>query len=437
MSTQVYLAPHKRKPRRSVRAISRKELEAGRVPGFEPGSVLDSQHLLISALLPPAVKEFLAQCETEVARICGSRHARDEALLSRWGTQAGSIYLGGQKVAVQKPRVRGRDGERRLETYEQFQDPKLFDQQVFEAGIRHVTQRDYEKGLPKIAASFGMSKSKVSRTWIKSTQNQLEKLRTRGLGEFGIIAVFIDGKRFAKLGVVVALGIGSDGRKHVLGIYESSTENSSACLALLEDLERRGLPSSEILFVVDGGSGLNKALDQKYQIHDPKGRRAYRVRCFVHKWRNIADVLNEKQRGEVAGLYWAIREARDLTQALECSAALERALVKFNGSALKSYLEAKDDLLALHRLGLSSQLRKYFSTTNPIESLNSLLEEDLRRVKRWRDSNHFQRWLATACLQNENRMRRIRGYRSLLALTVKLQVLCNTEKSVDTDTQAA
>jgi putative transposase len=437
MSTQIYLANKKRKPRRQVIAISSKELESGQVPGFEPGVMLDSQYLLITALLPPAVKEFLAQCEREVAGICGKKHAREDGLLSRWGTQAGSIYLGGQKVAVQKPRVRGADGEKQLSTYEQFQDPKLFDQQVFQDGLRRVSQRDYVKGLPKIAASFGMSKSKVSKSWVKATENQLEKLRTRGLKDLGITAVFIDGKRFSKLGAVVALGVGADGRKHVLGLYQSSTENSAACRELLDDLDRRGLPESELLFIVDGGSGLNKALDEKYQAHDPKNRRAYRVRCYVHKWRNITDVLTPKQSEEAAGLFWAIREARDLTQATECAASLEKLLGKFNASALASFLEAKDDLLALHRLGLSAQLRRFFSTTNPIESLNSLLEEDMRRVKRWQDSAHFQRWLATACLQNEKRMRRIRGFRSLPALVVRIQSLCTHEKTVDRDGQAA
>jgi putative transposase len=437
MSTHVYLAQKNRKPRRKVVAVSRSQLDAGQVPGFEDGVMLDSQYLLITALLPPAVKEFLNQCDREVAELCGGRHSRGEGLLSRWGTQTGSIYLGGQKVAVEKPRMRSEEGEHKLTTYEQFQDPKLFDQHVFQEGLRRVTQRDYATGLPKIAASFGMSKSKVSRTWVKATENQLEKLRTRDLASFGVVAVFIDGKRFAKLGAVVALGVGRDGRKHVLGIYQSSTENSAACRELLDDLERRGLPESEILFVVDGGSGLNKALNEKYQINDPKKRRAYRVRCFVHKWRNIADVLTEKQRSEAAPLFWSIREARDLTQAIECAAVLERLLAKLNGSALASFLEAKDDLLSLHRLGLSAELRRFFSTTNPIESLNSLLEEDMRRVKRWQDSSHFQRWLATACLQNERRMRRIRGYRALSPLVVRLQSLCSHQKIVDGDTQAA
>ncbi len=115
MSTQIYLANKKRKSRRKVTAISRRQLEAEQVPGYEEGVMLDSQHLLISALLPPAVKEFLAQCEREVASLCGKSHARGEDLLSRWGTQQGSIYLAGQQVAVDKQRVRGPKGEQVLE----------------------------------------------------------------------------------------------------------------------------------------------------------------------------------------------------------------------------------------------------------------------------------------------------------------------------------
>jgi transposase-like protein len=437
MSTEVSIPLKKRKSRRKIIPVTEAELKENRVPGFEEGVVLDSQYLLISALLPPAVKEFLTLCEAEVEALCGARYSRGTSDLNRWTSQRGSVLIGGQRVAIERPRVRGPGGEKKIEIYERFQDPKLFDQSVFQEGIRKVSQRDYVSGLPKIAASFGMAKSSVSRSWVKSTQKQLDILLNRSLKELEIVSVFIDGKRFSKLGVVIALGISAGGQKHVLGIYQSSTENSSACKELLDDLERRGLPERELLFVVDGGPGLNKALEEKYQTHEPKKRRALRVRCFIHKWRNIEETLTPKQQEEAAPLFWAIRDAHDLTQAMECAHALERCLGKHNASALRSFHEAKDDLLALHRLGLSGQLRKFFSTTNPIESLNFLLEEDMRRVKRWRDSTHFQRWLATACLQNEKRMRRVRGFSSMPALRVRLRSLCNPETSLDNVASAA
>ena len=255
MSTHVYLANKKRKPRRKVVAVSHAELKGGAIPGYEEGEMLDSQYSLISALLPPSVKEFLVLCEQEVEAICGPRHARGHGEYDRWTPQQGSIVLGGQRVAVVKPRVRGPGGEKVLQTYAEFQNPAKFDQQVFQEGLRRVSQRDYAKGLPKIAASFGFSKSTVSRSWVKGTEKQLEKLRTRSLSGLGIVAVFIDGKRFSKLGSIVALGVGADGRKHVLGIYQSSTEHSTPCRNLLDDLERRGLPEGELLFIVDGAAG--------------------------------------------------------------------------------------------------------------------------------------------------------------------------------------
>ena len=404
----------------------------------DAGEVIDSRHLLISALLPPAVKAFLADVDAEVAGLCGTRYSHGAQAL-RWGSQRGSIVLGRQRVAVERPRIRDRDGrELPVETYARFQDPELFDEAVFSEGIKRVSQRDFEAGLPKIAASFGVSKSAVSRSWIRTTQKQVEQLLSRDLGPLKITAVYIDGKRFEKLGVVVALGVSDDGRKFVLGIYQSSTENSAACRELLDDLERRGLPESGLLFVVDGGSGLNKALDEKYELSRPERRRAVRVRCWVHKWRNIEDALDEKDCREIKPLFAAVREAPDLSRAQAAAQVLEAALRRVNASALRSWCEAKDDLLNVHRLGVGPLLRATLSTTNPIESLNSLLEEDLRRVKRWRNSEHFQRWLATACLRNEKRMRRMKGHRGLAALVIRLGQLCAPRpEKLDTETHAA
>lgn len=394
---------------------------------------IDTQHLLISTLLPPAVKAFIAECESEVEKLCGDRY-RHGKINHRWGSQNGSIILGNQNVALEVPRVRGKGGkEVRLQTYQDFQDPRLFDQAVFTEGIKKVSQRDYAKGVSKIANSFGLTKSSVSRKWVKATAKKIEDLQKRSLKEMDIRAVFIDGKRFSKHGVIIALGVASDGRKFVLGIYQADTENSKSCINLLNDLQMRGLPESGLLFVVDGGSGLNKALEDKYQVHDKKNRRAIRIRCFVHKWRNIEKALGDASH-KAMGLFWALRDAKDMTEAKVVSDRLESVLRDLNLSALESYREAKEDLLVIHELKLSRDLKTFFSTTNPIESLNSLLEEDMRRVKHWKNSEHFQRWLATYCLVSEKKMRKIRGYRNLPGLWILLRKL--TEKNlVDTNQQ--
>ena len=414
--------------RKSLVRIDQEQAQRGEFC-WPDGSPIDSEHMLISLLLPAAVKEFYRKLEAEVAAVCGGRYCRAE-LPVRWGTQTGSIYLGGQKVAIKRQRVRdiGKGREVGMKTYEDFQNPAIFEAQVFREGLRHVSQRDYGQGVQKIAGSFGFGRSTVSKHWKNATEKQLKELNSRSLKELDLLAVFIDGKRFGKLGVVVALGVSSAGRKYTLGIYEANTENAATCLALLSDLEKRGLPQSGLLFIVDGGSGLNSALEQKYSIQDPKRRTALRLRCHAHKWRNLEDALGKDSAAATtaASLFWAMRDAKDGVEARAHVAALKKLLRKANLSALRSFEEAEPDLLLVHELGLSGRLKKFFSTTNPIESFNSLLEEDMRRVKRWRDSEHFQRWLATAALNNEKRMHRVRGFAGLPALKQVIERLCPT-----------
>lgn len=422
---------------KSVNKINRKKLKYAKKSDIVENRFenldgpIDTQHLLISTLLPPAVKMFMAEIESEVEKICGDRY-RHGKTNHRWGSQNGSIVLGNQNIALEVPRVRAKDGsEVKLKTYQDFQDPRLFDQAVFTEGIKKVSQRDYEKGIGQIANSFGFKKSSVSRKWIKATSKKIDELQKRSLKEMDIRAVFIDGKRFAKHGVIIALGVGSSGQKSVLGIYQADTENSRSCLNLLNDLEKRGLPESGLIFIVDGGSGLNKALEEKYLVHEKKKRRAVRIRCYVHKWRNIEKTLGAEAH-KALGLFWALRDAKDLAEAKVVSDRLESILRNLNLSALASYLEAKEDLLVIHELKLSKKLKTFFSTTNPIESLNYLIEEDMRRVKRWKDSKHFQRWCATFCLAAEKRMRKIHGYQSLPGLWVLLRKLTE-QNDVDTN----
>jgi transposase-like protein len=427
---------------KAVRKINRKSLKHAKrteilTDKFESlTGPIDTRHMLISLMLPPAIKMFIQDMEKEVDLLCGSRYQHGKTN-HRWGTQKGSIVLGNQHVAIEKARVRNpTSGEEvNLEVYEKFQNPKEFEQEVFSEGLRHVSQRDYKKGVNKIANSFGFSKSSVSRKWIKMTAKKIEELQTRSLKEMDIRAVFIDGKRFSKYGVLIALGVAASGQKFILGIYQASSEDHESCLNLLSDLEKRGLPSEGLLFIVDGGSGLNKALNLKYYCDDRLRRKAIRIRCHVHKWRNIESALGEDSH-KVLGLFWAIKDAKDLAEAKVISDRLESVLRELNLSALHSYQEAKEDLLAIHELQLSNQLKKFFSTTNPIESLNSLLEEDLRRVKNWKNSGHFQRWLATYSLANEQRMRKVRGFKDLPALWVKLRLLTE-KKEIDLGNQVA
>ena len=93
----------------------------------------------------------------------------------------------------------------------------------------------------------------------------------------------------------------------------------------------------------------------------------------------------------------ALQHAYDLPTYQEAKAALDALkpeLALMNESAQNSLEEGLEETLTLHRLGLMPQLKQSFRTTNCIESLNSMVAQLTRNVKRWTNSNQRSRWLA-------------------------------------------
>jgi putative transposase len=90
--------------------------------------------------------------------------------------------------------------------------------------------------------------------------------------------MMLDGLQIADRTHFVALGISTEGVKIPLGLWEGSTENATLVAMLLADLVDRGLdPGQAILFVIDGGKALRRA------IKDVFGEHALVHRCHRHK----------------------------------------------------------------------------------------------------------------------------------------------------------
>ena len=101
--------------------------------------------------------------------------------------------------------------------------------------------------------------------------------------------------------------------------------------------------------------------------------------------------------------------------------AIRRDLEERNLSAVGSLGEGFEETLTLHRLGLFPLLGISLKTTNCLESIFSQVERRTGRVSHWKNSSQKLRWLATALLVIEPRLRRIRGYRHLPRLREALQ----------------
>jgi len=187
-------------------------------------------------------------------------------------------------VPVRRPRVRSADDERELPvvTYEYFADRDPLQRAVMDRMLAGVSTRKFARvGEPvgeqveRTASATG--KSTISELFIEKTRTALGELMARRLDDVRLAVMMLDGLEIAGRVHVVALGITTEGVKIPLGLWEGSTENATLARSLLADLVERGLdPGQAILFVLDGGKALRRA------IKDVFGEHALVHRCHRH-----------------------------------------------------------------------------------------------------------------------------------------------------------
>jgi transposase-like protein len=124
-------------------------------------------------------------------------------------------------------------------------------------------------------------------------------------------------------------------------------------------------------------------------------------------------------------------------KAKEKLAKIRKELQLINQSAVSSLDEGMEETLTLHRLGLFRELGVSFKTTNCIESLMALVEQRTDKVDYWRNSDQKHRWLATALLDIEPRLRKVKGYKYLPKLRAAIQRAIETDEGTPEVREAA
>src|SRR6478672_11683552 len=365
--------------------------------------------------------------QEEVRELVGERSQRQaERRANRWGSERGYCVVMGQKVPVQRPRVRTTDDkEVRLGSYEMFHRGEPLTETVWENLMLGLSTRRYGQAVRQFTEAYGLEKSAVSEHFVEASRTKLKELMERRLDKMDLCALLIDATPFEGQQMVAALGIGQDGRKTILGIRQGATENATVVGELLGDLVSRGLDFTEPrLYVLDGGKALAAAV-KKYA-----GESAAIQRCQVHKRRNVLDHLTDEQEPGVAkGLNaaYALEECAAAKQALN---QLHRELMDLNPSAARSLGEGMEETLTVHRLHVPMQLRKTLASTNVIESAFSIVERVCRNVKRWHGGDQRERWVGSGLLVAQKQFRRITGYKQIPALIRELETLAPSKKSV-------
>ncbi|MCX7921748.1 MAG: transposase, partial [Clostridia bacterium] len=199
---------------------------------------------LLSLSVQLGVKALKIMLEDEVITHAGQKGKHNQLRSAyRHGYEKSSVTLGGQKISIDKPRVRSKDGNKELpiETLTYFQQEDILNHAILKKIIHGISMRNYQNTLDEVPEqSQSVSKSSVSRRFTKVTEKLLQEFLERPLDDsFPII--MLDGVRLGEYLVIVALGISNEGKKKILGIIEGSTENAKICTDLLQNIIERGL----------------------------------------------------------------------------------------------------------------------------------------------------------------------------------------------------
>lgn len=378
---------------------------------------------LLAMSVAAGMAVMAAMFEAEIAGVCGPKGKHDPGRAAvRHGAGKGSVTLGGRRVPVTRPRARTLDGnEVPLASYEHFAAEDLLTQVVMERMLAGVaTRRHIRTGEPvgeKVSGTEkSTSKSAVSRRFVRQTETALGQLMARDLTGLDITVLMLDGEHMAQRCVVVALAITADGTKVPVGLWEGSTENKTVVRSLLADLVERGLRFDDgLLVVIDGAKALSAAVREVF------GVKAAIQRCTLHKRRNVADHLPDKDKAWVDAKLVKAFNHPDPDTGLRNVKSLAAQLEKTHPGAAASLREGLEEMFTVTRLGIDGRLARTLTTSNPTESMISIARATNRNVTRWRDGQMVLRWTAAGMLNAERSFRRIKGHKQMPQLVAGLK----------------
>ena len=380
-------------------------------------SMIGQAQLSIEDLLGHLSRQFVEQLLVLSAQsVAGAQHKGRRTGDVRWhGSQSGVVNLGKTKLRVQRPRLRGARGEVKVPAYDALSTDTDLSRRIADILVCNVSTRKYARVVHRCADELGISKSAVSRHFVKQSAQAWTELMSRDLSQIDFVAVYVDGLIVAKHHIIAAVGVDAQGTKHVLGLAPGSSENAKVVKDLLCGLARRGVDLNvPRLWVIDGSKALRSGIEQLC------GKDAKVQRCRIHKIRNVIERLPKERAEQVR---WLMKQAfkLDAAKGKQRLKELAKDLRAQHPDAAGSVLEGIDEMFTITELGITGELARCLATTNVIESPNSVVRRVSGRVTNYKDADMALRWTAAGFIEAEKSFKKLRGYADLKILINSLR----------------
>ena len=323
------------------------------------------QHL--GQMVRSTVEETLnAMLDAEADHLCNAqRYERTDARTDqRAGHYTRKLHTQAGEVELKVPKLRKATFEtaiiERYKRRESSVEEALMEMYLAGVSVRRV--EDITQALWGMRVSAGTVSDLNQKMY-----ERIEAWRNRPI-EGTYPYVYLDGISLKRtwggevrnVAVLVAVGVGADGYRDILGIAEGCKEDKAGWSGFLAYLKQRGLRCPE-LFISDKCLGLIESLDEYYP--DAKWQR-----CMVHFYRNVFSVTPKGRVKHVAAMLKAIHAQEDLAAAREKAEAVVAKLTEMKlPAAAEKVREGIEETLTYY--GFPEKHRRQIRTNNPLERI--------------------------------------------------------------------
>jgi transposase-like protein len=339
----------------------------------------------LGELVRGTVEETLnSMLDAEADALCGAQ--RYERSPDRIDTRAGSydrkLHTKAGEVNLKMPKLRKQTFETAIiERYRRREvsiEESLIEMYLAGVSVRRV--EDITEALWGTRVSSG-TVSNLN----KKVYKHIEAWRNRPIeGKYPY--VYLDGivlKRswageIKNVSVLVAVGVGKDGYRRVLGVQEGHKEDKSGWGGFLAHLKQRGLKGVQLI-ISDACLGLVESVAEYYPDSDWQ-------RCMVHFYRNVFSHVPSSKVKQVALMLKAIHAQESLETAHTKAAQVVESLRTMKMRAAADLVETKiNETLTYYRYPQTHWVR--IRTNNPLERIMREIRRRTRVVGAFPDGN--------------------------------------------------
>ena len=325
------------------------------------------------------------------------------------------ILTGIGPVSVQVPKVRDRSGNG-VKFNSALVPPYIRKAKSIEAALpwlylKGISTGDMQEALSVLVGedAKGLSPSVVSKLKAQWSDDY-QRWNQRDLSTERYVYVWVDGIYSTlrgeddKLCLLVMIGVNAQGQKRLLALSDGYRESKASWLAVIQDLQARGLQDAPKLAIGDGALGFWAAQAEAWP--ETRGQR-----CWFHKTGNVLNELPKSLHSKAIAALHEIWMAETKVMAKKAFDRFERDYGKKYPKATEKLAKDRDELLNFY--DFPAEHWQHIRTTNPIESTFATIRHRTSRTKNCVSRLTLLGLVFQMALTAEKDWRRISGFKKV------------------------